>query len=81
MTRKLKLVPVLLLFLMASAFTNPGDSTTPTGGGVTERKFWGTQTTFSDCQNGVQFRTRHRYIFWIEVSESDPEPVACGPGN
>jgi hypothetical protein len=74
MTRKLKLVPVLLLFLLASSFTtNPGGSSggggSPTGGTpVVECKFWGTSVarTLAD-ENGCVCIITHTFRFWIET--------------
>jgi hypothetical protein len=82
MTRKLKLVPVLFFVVLLSAFTNPGDSTptgdpTPTGGGVSERRFWGKEVSYSACQGGYQYRTTKSYIFWIETGSETTQTV-CG---
>jgi hypothetical protein len=77
MTRKLKLVPVLFFVVLLSAFTNPGDQTTPTGDdGVFERKFWGKDVHSGPCTNGTYLRTTKTYRFWIKVDE-ETTPQAC----
>ena len=78
MTRKLKLVPILLFMLLSATFaTVPGGYDGPAMPvDDTERCFWGTSSNYGPCTNGRMMRTRKTYRFWICV-DSDTSEEAC----